>query len=138
MGLLSSEAPILRDCPPHHRVGTAVRLLMIAGASLTAIPALAQDSTTIARADSGRVVIPDSQQTVTRDVWGVRKNGASALAQVIGINALVWAFNEYPRGADFTSISPSSYASNFKRGFTWDDNHFTNNFFMHPFHGSLY
>jgi len=137
-GGATPEAPIPWVCPRPKWADAAVRLLLMAATSLTTIPALAQDSTTIARPDSSRVAVPDSQQAVSRDAWGIQKNGAAALGEIIGINALVWAFNEYPRGADFTSISPSSYASNVKRGFTWDDNHFTNNFFMHPFHGSLY
>jgi len=81
---------------------------------------------------------PDSQRTIRTDAWGVRRNGAVALAELVGINALVWAYNEYPRGADFTDISPDTYASNITQGFTWDDNNFANNMFSHPFHGNLY
>ena len=98
--------------------------------------ALGQDP---ARTSSGAdTVAADSQATPSLDAWGVRKNGAAALAEIIGINALVWAYNEYPRGADFTDISPSTYSANLQDGFTWDDNQFANNMFAHPFHGSLY
>ena len=96
------------------------------------------DTTGRASVTDSTGAIPDSQRTVPTDAWGVPRNGAAALAELVGINAIVWAYNEYPRGADFTGISPDSYSSNVKRGFTWDDNNFANNMFAHPFHGNLY
>lgn len=72
------------------------------------------------------------------DEWGVDRNFALAAAEVIGINIVVWAFNEYLRGANFTQVNPRSWHENIKRGFSFDDNHFNTNQFAHPFHGSLY
>lgn len=70
--------------------------------------------------------------------WGVEKNFGLAAAEVLIVNWLVWAFNEYPRGANFTQVNPRSWYNNIKRGFSYDDNHFNTNQFAHPFHGNLY
>jgi hypothetical protein len=70
--------------------------------------------------------------------WGEEKNFGLAAAEVLIVNWLVWAFNEYPRGANFTQVSPRSWYNNVKRGFSYDDNHFNTNQFAHPFHGNLY
>ena len=72
------------------------------------------------------------------DVWGAKRNPGLAIGEVAGVNALVWAFNEYPRGGNFTSVSPRSWWFNISHGFFWDDNHFKTNMFAHPYHGSLY
>ena len=72
------------------------------------------------------------------DAWGARKNFAVATAEVAGINGFVWSYNEFIRGGNFTTISPRSWIENIGHGFEWDDNHFNNNNFAHPYHGSLY
>jgi hypothetical protein len=74
----------------------------------------------------------------TYDSWGVQKNFGLAAGEVLLINGIVWAFNEYIRGANFTQVSPRSWYENIKKGFTWDDNHFNTNQFAHPYHGNLY
>ena len=68
------------------------------------------------------------------DVWGAKRNPGFAIAEVAGVNALVWFFNEYPRGANFTSVSPRSWWFNISHGFFWDDNHFKT-MRQHPFAG---
>ena len=70
--------------------------------------------------------------------WGERRSLGAAVGEVVLINALVWTYNEYIRGADFTQVSPRSWWHNIERGFTYDDNNFNTNMFAHPFHGSLY
>jgi hypothetical protein len=70
--------------------------------------------------------------------WGERRSLGAAVGEVVAINILVWSFNEYIRGADFTQVSPRSWWENISGGFTYDDNHFTTNMFAHPYHGSLY
>ncbi len=74
----------------------------------------------------------------TYDSWGVPRNFGLAAGEILLINAIVWAFNEYIRGANFTQVSPRSWYENVKKGFTWDDNHFNTNQFAHPYHGNLY
>ncbi len=70
--------------------------------------------------------------------WGERRSLGGAVGEIVAINLLVWSFNEYIRGADFTQVSPRSWWENISGGFTYDDNHFTTNMFAHPYHGSLY
>jgi hypothetical protein len=36
------------------------------------------------------------------DPWGVKRSWGLAIGEVILINNIVWAFNEYIRGANFT------------------------------------
>ena len=78
------------------------------------------------------------QNAPSLDQWGVQKNAALAVGEILLVNGLVWAFNEYPRGATFTQINPRSWYDNLRGGWKWDDNNFSTNMFAHPFHGSLY
>ena len=70
--------------------------------------------------------------------WGERRSLGAAVGEIVTINLLVWAYNEYIRGADFTQANPRTWWKNIEGGFTYDDNHFNTNMFAHPFHGSLY
>ena len=72
------------------------------------------------------------------DAWGARKNFALATAEIAGINGFVWAFNEFVTQGNFTVQSPRTWLDNLRHGFEWDDNHFVNNAFAHPYHGNLY
>ncbi|UCF40300.1 MAG: DUF3943 domain-containing protein, partial [Gemmatimonadota bacterium] len=72
------------------------------------------------------------------DAWGQRKDFALALGELLAVNGVVWLYNEYPRGANFTQVNPRSWYNNIKGGWTYDDNHFANNQIAHPYHGSLY
>ena len=83
-------------------------------------------------------VAVQSAPAVEYDAWGARRNFGLAVGEVAMVNAFVWAFNEYIRGASFTQVNPRSWLENLKTGFEYDDNHFDNNQFAHPFHGSLY
>jgi hypothetical protein len=74
----------------------------------------------------------------TYDSWGVRRNFGLAAGEVVLINGIVWAFDEFVKNAPFTQVSPRSWYENIKKGFTWDDNHFSNNQIAHPYHGQLY
>jgi len=72
------------------------------------------------------------------DVWGAKRNPGVAIGEIAGINALIWFFNEYIRGGNFTSVNPKSWWFKISNGFFYDDNHFKTNMFAHPYHGSLY
>ena len=72
------------------------------------------------------------------DAWGAKRNPGLAIGEVAGVNALIWFFNEYIRGGNFTSVNPRSWWFNISHGFFYDDNHFKTNMFAHPYHGSLY
>ena len=78
------------------------------------------------------------QGPATYDGWGARRSFGLPVAEVALINGFVWGYNEFIRQGNFTTQSPRSWVDNFKHGFEWDDNHFNNNQFAHPFHGSLY
>ena len=77
-----------------------------------------------------------AQQEV--DPWGAKKSLGLAVGEVIAVNIVVWGYNEYIRGANFTQVSPRTWWDNIKTGWFYDDNHFNNNQFAHPYHGSLY
>jgi hypothetical protein len=60
------------------------------------------------------------------------------MGEGLAINFGASAFNEYVRNANFNQISPRSWAANLRTGFTYDDNQFRTNQFIHPFNGSQY
>ena len=61
-----------------------------------------------------------------------------ALAQVTGVNAFVHCFDRFALNADFAQTTLNSWGENFKNGFVWDNDQFSTNLFMHPYHGNLY
>jgi len=73
-----------------------------------------------------------------RDAWGVAHNYGWAAGETLGINLFSSAFNEYHRNANFNQISPRSWWANLEEGFTFDDNEFRTNQFIHPFNGAAY
>ena len=73
-----------------------------------------------------------------RDAWGVPKSWGWATGEMFAINWGASMFNEYVRDANFNQISPRSFWSNFKEGFTYDDNKFKTNQLIHPFNGATY
>ncbi len=74
----------------------------------------------------------------TRDAWGVPRSYPWAIGEAAAINFGASAFNEYIRNANFNQISPRSWWANLERGFTYDDNDFQTNQYIHPFNGSQY
>jgi len=72
------------------------------------------------------------------DVWGVSSSWGWGLGEALGINFAASAMNEYVRNANFNQISPRSWWRNIEEGFTYDDNEFATNQFIHPFNGSQY
>ncbi len=72
------------------------------------------------------------------DAWGIRPSYGWALGEALAINFGASAFNEYVRDANFNQISPRSWWDNLEEGFTYDDNEFATNQFIHPFNGSCY
>ncbi len=88
--------------------------------------------------EDGETSATPQQGQPTFDPWGARRSHGLAVAEVALVNGFVWGFNEFIRQGNFTVQSPRSWADNIGHGFEWDDNHFNNNQFAHPFHGSLY
>jgi len=71
-------------------------------------------------------------------VWGVAPSWGWAIGETAAINFGASAMNEYVRNANFNQISPRSWWSNIGDGFTYDDNEFLTNQYIHPFNGSQY
>ena len=67
-----------------------------------------------------------------------RKHPWWALAEVTGVNVGVQLFDRYVSRLDFAQTTLRSLQENFKNGFVWDNDLFTTNMFMHPYHGNLY
>ena len=61
-----------------------------------------------------------------------------ALAQVTGVNVFVHCFDRFALNADFAQTTMNTWEENFKNGFVWDNDQFSTNLFMHPYHGNLY
>ncbi|MDR2854215.1 MAG: DUF3943 domain-containing protein [Prevotellaceae bacterium] len=66
------------------------------------------------------------------------KNWGSTTAQVLGLNAGVWAFNRYVMNTDYARISWQSVRDNFRHGYVWDNDQMGTNLFLHPYTGGLY
>ena len=60
------------------------------------------------------------------------------LAEVVGINVGIWAFNRYVTDASHAYISWESVKNNFKNGWDWDADNLLTNMWAHPFQGSMY
>jgi opacity protein-like surface antigen len=73
-----------------------------------------------------------------RDAWGVGRNYGWAAAQVMAINWVAGASNEYVRNGNFNQTSPRSWWRNLTDGFTYDDNDFRTNQFIHSYNGNVY
>lgn len=61
--------------------------------------------------------------------------------EVILVNEVIWLFNRYIREGGSNPgfrVGFNSLENNLKNGFEWDDNNFSTNHFLHPYHGSLY
>jgi hypothetical protein len=73
-----------------------------------------------------------------RDAWGVSRNVGWAIGETLAINMASSGINEYVRNANFNQISPRSWWANFEHGFTYDDNEFKTNQYIHPWNGAAY
>ena len=71
--------------------------------------------------------------------YGLRqKHPWWALAEVTAINAGVHLFDRCVTNQDFAQTTMHTWRENFKNGFVWDNDVFSTNLFMHPYHGNLY
>jgi len=67
-----------------------------------------------------------------------KKDYLKAAQEVVGINAVVWAYDKFILNVGWADISLRSIHKNFKDGFDWDANSFLCNQFEHPYHGAMY
>jgi hypothetical protein len=68
----------------------------------------------------------------------VSRNYGWAAAEMLGVNWVASAFNEYGRNGNFTQVSPRSWWRNLGDGFAYDDNDFRTNQFIHSYNGNVY
>ena len=73
-----------------------------------------------------------------RDAWGLGSNYGWAAAEMLAINWIAAASNEHIRNGNLNQISPRSWKWNIFHGFTYDDNDFRTNQFIHSYNGSVY
>lgn len=117
-----------------------IRSALLIVALLLPTPSAAQDAPAAGpdAAQPDTVLAAPVAAAGSTNAWGVPRNVGLAVGEVALINAVVWSFNEFVRGGNFTQVNPRSWWENISNGFFYDDNNFTTNFFAHPYHGSLY
>ena len=59
-------------------------------------------------------------------------------AIVVATNIGVWSFDRFVLQAEYARINFKTVRNNFKSGFVWDNDMFSTNLLMHPYHGGLY
>jgi hypothetical protein len=62
----------------------------------------------------------------------------NAVGMVVGINLGVWGYDYYIKDEPWAHISWKTMRNNIQQGFVWDNDKFTTNLFLHPYHGGLY
>ena len=63
------------------------------------------------------------------------------MLDIFVVNEVIWMYNRFIReGGENPEFRKgwNSFVDNLKNGFEWDDNNFSTNHFLHPYHGSLY
>lgn len=78
---------------------------------------------------------PDEQ---TMAPGSQKKHPWWALAEVTGVNAFVHLYDRCITHQEFAQTTLHSWGENFRHGFVWDNDQFSTNLFMHPYHGNLY
>lgn len=61
-----------------------------------------------------------------------------ALAEVTGVNAFVHLYDRYVISLKFAQTTMHTWRENFKNGFACDNDDFSTNLLMHPYHGNFY
>ena len=81
----------------------------------------------------------DEESTDSLMAFGLgKKHPWWALAEVTAINVGVHLFDRCVTNQDFAQTTMHTWRENFKNGFVWDNDQFSTNLFMHPYHGNLY
>ena len=86
-------------------------------------------------------VSSESQSNYVMPVEPIPRKVGAAIAEVVGINILIWAFAQYAMDQEsgaHSYINLDTMRDNMTLWFEWDPNHFSTNFFAHPYHGGLY
>ena len=59
-------------------------------------------------------------------------------AIIVATNIGVWSFDRFVLQAEYAWINFKTVRNNFKSGFVWDNDMFSTNLLLHPYHGGLY
>jgi hypothetical protein len=86
----------------------------------------------------GGVVWRPRATNAQRDAWGVPRSWGWATGEMLAINFVATALNEYVRGESAYPITARTITSNLAHGFAYDDNDFRTNQLVHPFNGGAY
>ena len=86
----------------------------------------------------GGVVWNPNTERAKRDVWGVPQSWGWATGEMLAINLIATALNEYVRGESAYPITARTIRRNLANGFDYDDNEFRTNQLVHPFNGAAY
>lgn len=78
--------------------------------------------------------LPDS---VDLEYYG-KKNVWRPLAEIVGLNVGLWAYDKYILKAPGAHVTAASIRRNLVSGFKWDSDMLGTNNFLHPYHGGLY
>jgi len=62
----------------------------------------------------------------------------NAVNLVVGTNLTVWGFDRFVVNTEFSKIRASTIKANFRNAFVWDNDFFSTNLFLHPYHGAQY
>ncbi len=84
---------------------------------------------------------PIALSEYVRPVEPIPKRTGTAIAETMAINVIIWGFAQYGMDAEsgaHSYINLDTMRDNLTYWFEWDPNHFSTNFFAHPYHGSLY
>ena len=92
----------------------------------------------IALLPSGRSYCRSSVPSTADSSLTVTKHYFTPLAEVVGINGMVWAFDHFVLQQSYADISMNSIRNNLQRGLLWDNDNLGTNMFFHPYHGSFY
>lgn len=57
---------------------------------------------------------------------------------VVGANLAVWGFDRFVLRTEYSKINFNTIKNNFNTGFEWDNDMFSTNLLLHPYHGGLY
>lgn len=66
------------------------------------------------------------------------KNPLNDAGVIVATNIGVWSFDRYVLQAEYSRINFKTVRNNFKSGFVWDNDMFSTNLLIHPYHGGLY
>jgi hypothetical protein len=66
----------------------------------------------------------------------MKKKFGRASWELVAVQLIPWSVNYFARDAEWAKVDPASWWTNLQNPWQYDNNHFINNQFSHPYHGS--